>query len=75
MKPGLSTIYRPVKNVERGFSLMCNACGFLCCGSDQFGKCGCDHCECPECWDDEDEKHDDYFDMEEALEKAERYKP
>ena len=21
---------------------MCNACGFLCCASDQFGGCGCD---------------------------------
>lgn len=27
---------------------MCNACGNLCCGSDEFG--GCDHCDCPECW-------------------------
>ncbi len=24
--------------------MMCNACGFLCCGSDQFGGCGCEHC-------------------------------
>lgn len=23
---------------------MCNACGFLCCGSDQLGGCGCEHC-------------------------------
>lgn len=23
---------------------MCNACGFLCCGSDEFGGCGCEHC-------------------------------
>jgi hypothetical protein len=29
---------------------MCNACGFLCCGSDQFEGCGCDGCECPDCW-------------------------
>lgn len=28
---------------------MCNACGFLCCGSDEFSGCGCDHCEEPEC--------------------------
>ena len=28
---------------------MCNACGFLCCGSDQFSGCGCTHCGCPEC--------------------------
>jgi hypothetical protein len=29
---------------------MCNACGFLCCGSDVFERCGCDHCSCPACW-------------------------
>lgn len=28
---------------------MCNACGFLCCGSDELGGCGCDHCEEPDC--------------------------
>ena len=28
---------------------MCNACGFLCCGSDEFSECGCDHCEEPDC--------------------------
>ena len=28
---------------------MCNACGFLCCGSDEFSGCGCDHCEEPDC--------------------------
>ncbi len=28
---------------------MCNACGFLCCGSDQLGECGCDHCDEPAC--------------------------
>lgn len=28
---------------------MCNACGFLCCGSDQFSGCGCDHCDEPDC--------------------------
>lgn len=32
---------------------MCNACGFLCCAYDGFSGCGCDHCECPACWDDE----------------------
>lgn len=29
---------------------MCNACGFLCCASDQMDACGCDHCNFPECW-------------------------
>ncbi len=29
---------------------MCNACGFSCCGSDEFEGCGCDHCDEPECW-------------------------
>lgn len=28
---------------------MCNACGFLCCGSDELGGCGCEHCGEPEC--------------------------
>lgn len=28
---------------------MCNACGFMCCGSDEFGGCGCNHCGEPEC--------------------------
>lgn len=28
---------------------MCNACGFLCCGSDKFEQCGCNHCPHPEC--------------------------
>ena len=30
---------------------MCNACGNLCCGSDEFGGCGCDGCPEPKCWD------------------------
>lgn len=41
---------------------MCNACGNVCCGSDEFGGCGCDGCEEPECWlDDGDlaEREDD----------------
>lgn len=38
---------------------MCNACGFLCCGSDQFGGCGCDHCACEDCWSDEPDDTDD----------------
>ena len=28
---------------------MCNACGFLCCASDEFSGCGCDSCGEPEC--------------------------
>lgn len=32
---------------------MCNACGNVCCGSDEFGGCGCDGCDCPECWSEE----------------------
>lgn len=28
---------------------MCNACGNLCCGSDEFGGCGCTSCGEPEC--------------------------
>lgn len=44
---------------------MCNACNNVCCGSDMFGGCGCDGCECVECWSDDDEfgddcDHDDY---------------
>lgn len=31
---------------------MCNACGNLCCGSDQFEGCGCDGCREPECHTD-----------------------
>lgn len=44
---------------------MCNACGNHCCGSDEFGGCGCDGCFEPDCWsDDEDDIDDpaDYFD-------------
>jgi hypothetical protein len=29
---------------------MCNACGNVCCGSDQFEGCGCDGCHEPDCW-------------------------
>jgi hypothetical protein len=41
---------------------MCNACGNHCCGSDEFGACGCDGCFEPECWSDErdDFSEDDY---------------
>lgn len=37
---------------------MCNACGFYCCASDVFEKCGCDHCPCSACWPDEDNEDD-----------------
>lgn len=30
---------------------MCNACGFLCCASDVFSGCGCDHCGEEACLD------------------------
>lgn len=39
---------------------MCNACGFLCCASDVFSGCGCDHCRCPECWSDDEDEREDY---------------
>ena len=57
---------------------MCNACGLLCCGSDQLSGCGCNRCEEPDCaeqcedcgddieWchcDDEDEYPDDEEDL------------
>ena len=42
---------------------MCNACGFMCCALDTFDKCGCDGCDEPDCWtDDEDERDDDDWD-------------
>ncbi len=45
---------------------MCNACHNMCCGSDEFGGCGCDHCDEPDCWsDDEDffgDDDDDFMD-------------
>ncbi len=39
---------------------MCNACGFRCCGSDQFTGCGCYHCDEFECRFDDDEIDDGY---------------
>lgn len=44
---------------------MCNACGFYCCAWDGFGKCGCEHCPEPACWDDEEDEtgDDDYLDF------------
>lgn len=43
---------------------MCNACGFYCCGSDEFGQCGCDGCPEPGCWSDDEDLYgdEDYFD-------------
>lgn len=39
---------------------MCNACGFHCCAYDGMSGCGCDHCDNPACWsDDEDGDEDD----------------
>ena len=35
---------------------MCNACGFYCCGSDEFEGCGCDQCPCSACWPEVDEE-------------------
>lgn len=44
---------------------MCNACHNMCCGSDQFEGCGCDHCNEPDCWsDDEYFEDDDDFDLD-----------
>lgn len=41
---------------------MCNACGFYCCGSDQFERCGCESCPYSECWPDEpDDTYDDDY--------------
>ncbi|OCC01830.1 hypothetical protein BA190_26830 [Labrys sp. WJW] len=34
---------------------MCNACGFMCCAVDTLGGCGCDFCEDPDCWPEDDE--------------------
>jgi hypothetical protein len=56
---------------------MCNACGFLCCAWDGFGKCGCDHCPeyachsvCGGCGAPEDfcecDPDDDYYDEDPA---------
>lgn len=38
---------------------MCNACGFLCCGSDLFSRCGCNGCDEFDCWDDDAEDDDE----------------
>jgi hypothetical protein len=31
---------------------MCNACGFICCASDEFEGCGCDTCGVDDCLED-----------------------
>lgn len=41
---------------------MCNACGFYCCAYDGFSGCGCDHCDEPDCWSDDDDNDFDYDD-------------
>lgn len=33
---------------------MCNACGFLCCASDEMEGCGCDSCGVLACLPEED---------------------
>lgn len=33
---------------------MCNACMNSCCGSDELTRCGCNYCEEPACWDDDE---------------------
>lgn len=33
----------------RGGRIMCIACSFQCCVSDEFEGCGCMHCDCEEC--------------------------
>lgn len=43
---------------------MCNACHNMCCGSDEFGGCGCDGCDEPECWSPEDEDFDEAADYD-----------
>lgn len=58
---------------------MCNACGFLCCGSDQFGGCGCESCGeegyldiCDQCGENQCDGYcgsdDDLFDDPEFIE-------
>jgi hypothetical protein len=42
---------------------MCNACGFLCCFSDEFSECGCEHCPYEAChYSEEDDEIDDWSD-------------
>lgn len=41
---------------------MCNACGNYCCGSDEFGRCGCEDCPNPACWPEDDEDRQQFPD-------------
>lgn len=48
---------------------MCNACHNMCCGSDEFGGCGCDGCFEEACWSDDNDfvdafTEDDFRDLE-----------
>lgn len=45
---------------------MCNACGNVCCGSDEFGGCGCDGCHDSDCWT----PGDDFFDDDDGYHEA-----
>ena len=47
---------------------MCNACGFHCCAWDGFEKCGCDTCDNPQCWDDEEDEMDEGEDIDDGEE-------
>jgi len=55
---------------------MCNACGFLCCGSDLFEGCGCD-CPYQECWDIEEDDYegdDDDYEFAVCCHRPSRFK-
>lgn len=41
---------------------MCNACGFQCCAYDAFSGCGCDSCDEPDCWSDDELEGDELED-------------
>jgi len=51
---------------------MCNACGFLCCGYDAFSGCGCDSCDEPDCWpeDEIEDGGEDGFDPRDLEDEA-----
>ena len=50
---------------------MCNACAFLCCASDVFEGCGCEHCPDPDCWDFDDADDIDFGDEMNGLDDDE----
>lgn len=52
---------------------MCNACHNMCCGSDQFEACGCDHCDEPDCWSDDFDEGDDDYEFDCACTKPARF--